>query len=87
MASPSGVLEVVAVEGGETKRYEWKGDAADREAARAAFEEVVARGGYLAMVVDSPRKMTQVRTFDEIEEIERERGAVTAQVSRQVVGG
>lgn len=85
----TGVLEILP---GDTdtsgiKRFEWNGDADDRAAARTAFEEVVAYGGVLATVVDAPGHATQVRTFDEVEEIERERGTVAVQVSRQIVGG
>ena len=85
MGKPTGVLDVSTSTGKET--YSWNGRSKDREATRAAFNELMKSGSYLAVVFDGPAKATQVRTFEEIEQIERERGVVTAQVSRSLVGG
>lgn len=81
----TGTLEIAGY--GTRTKYEWNGNVADREAARAAFDEAWAYGMTLASVVDSPGHETQVRSFDEIEKIEKERGVVTAHQSAPLVGG
>jgi hypothetical protein len=87
MDGKTGTLDVIDDVDGAVRRYEWNGDPEDRLAAWRAFDEVVAGGGFLATIVDGPREMTHVRSFTEIEEREREAGTVTAQISRQLVGG
>lgn len=81
----TGTLDVVLPT--EIKTFEWNGDVKDRQAAREAFEGMMRDGYYLAVVSDGPKKAHQVRTFDEIEEVERERGTVTARISTALVGG
>lgn len=88
MSEATGVLVIAGSPGREAEqRFEWNGNPEDRAVARAAFDRMLAEGGIFASVVDSPGRSTQVRSFDEVEAIERERGTVTAKVSRQVVGG
>lgn len=85
MSEPTGVLEIDRA--GKTTRYTWNGDAEDRAAARKAFEDATAMGAFLGVVLDAPGKGHQVRTFDEVEEVEREKGVVTARISSPLVGG
>lgn len=87
MSGTTGVLELLATDTRSGERFEWNGNPDDRAVARGAFDRIVAEGGYLATVVDTPSSGTHVRTFDEVEQVERERGTVTVQVSRQIVGG
>lgn len=81
----TGTLDILNDEGVE--HYGWNGDVRDRAVAREAFEAVLADGGVLAVVADSATKATQVRTWDDVEKVEAERGVVAVQVTRQVVGG
>jgi hypothetical protein len=85
MGSPTGQLVVRSHTG--TKTYEWNGRVEDREDARAAFLDVMETGGYLAVVHDEPGKSHQVRTFDEVLDVEKERGVVSAHISPALVGG
>lgn len=81
----TGILDVVTPR--ETKTFAWNGNVDDREAARAAFDEMMSKGGCLAIVHDTPGRAHQVSSFTEIEDIERERGVVSAQISPALVGG
>lgn len=85
MGSPTGVLKVITPAGTET--FEWNGIPEERQVARSEFERRMASGAYMASVVDSPGKSTQVRTFDEVEKVEKERGLVEARISPALVGG
>lgn len=85
MNGPTGVLDVVTATG--TRRYEWNGNPVDRAAARAAFDEMMKTGSFLAVIHDEPQKAHQIRTFDEIEQVEEERGVVSAQIGTALVGG
>lgn len=85
MGEATGVLKVVTPT--ETKTLRWNGVPEDKAAAKAEFEKRMATGAYLATVVDSPKSSTQVRTFDEIEAVEKERGLVEARISPALVGG
>lgn len=85
MSPKTGTLKVITPQ--ETLTYEWNGVKADRDAARAEFETRMESGAYLATVVESPHKSTQVRTFDEVEKVEQERGVVEARISSALVGG
>lgn len=71
----------------EKETFEWNGDVKDRAKAREAFEAATASGAFLAIVQEGPGKAKQVRTFEEIEKIEKEQGTVTVQVSPALVGG
>lgn len=86
MAEATGLLTIKR-ETGTTEEFTWNGDVKDRAAAKAAFEAAMAGGGKLAVAFDSPGKGKQVRSFEEIEQIEKERGVVSAQISTGLVGG
>lgn len=81
----TGQLDVITENGRET--YRWNGDQADRDAARAAFDKVIAETGGFAAVVDSPGKTRQVRSFDEVIERGDKTGTVTVQITRPIAGG
>lgn len=83
--TPTGVLKVDTPK--EHLTLEWNGVPEDREAAKAEFEKRMATGAYLASVVDSPGRATAVRTFDQIEQIEKDRGTVEVKVSPALIGG
>jgi hypothetical protein len=85
LSDVTGTLDVVTSQGVET--HQWNGNVEDRNAARAAFESLMKTGSYLAVVHDSPGKSHQVRSFDEVEQVEREKGVVEAQISPALVGG
>lgn len=68
-------------------RYEWNGNPHDRNVAREAFQQMMTSGYFFATVTESPGKARQVRTFAEVEEIERERGTVTVEVTTALNGG
>lgn len=85
MGKTTGMLEVLTPEKIET--YSWNGVKADRDAARAEFEKRMQSGMYLATVTDSPGHRSQVRTFDEVEQIEQTRGQVEVQISPALAGG
>ncbi len=81
----TGTLDVVTPKGVET--HQWNGNVENRATARKAFEAMMESGGFLAVVHDSPGRSHQVRSWDEIERVEKERGVVSAQVSTAIVGG
>lgn len=85
MADATGSLTVVSTAGRKT--YTWNGEVADKEAARAAFNGAMENGYFLATVVDSPGKLTQVGSFNEVLDVEKERGFVTAQITPSLQGG
>lgn len=86
MGEATGTLNVVTP--GAKESISWNGVPADREAARARFEEVMATKTYFAFAeAPTMKKAQQVRTFDEIEQIEKREGAVTATVQPSLVGG
>lgn len=60
---------------------------ADREAAKSEFESRVKSGAYMATVVDSPGKAHAVRSFAEVEEVEKQKGVVEVRISPAIVGG
>lgn len=80
-----GILEVRKPTGTET--FAWNGDPADRQAARSAFESLMRTGQYMASVSISKGRSEQVRTFAEVEAIEKERDYVEAVISPALVGG
>lgn len=81
----TGTLDVVTPMG--TQQLTWNGVVEDREAARAAFDAVMGTGAALAVVFDGESRGHQVRSFTEIEEVEKERGVVHAQISPALIGG
>ncbi len=85
MGEATGTLDIVRT--GVKQTLTWNGHEPDRQAARAAFEELMRSGSYLATVADGPRTGHQVRTFDEVEQVEKERGVVSVQISHAIVGG
>lgn len=87
MSEATGTL--VVRELGVTTTYAWNGNPEDKEAARRAFNDFASRTSYVAVAFDSPKAKTgsRVRTFEEIEQIEAERGVVVAQITRGLVGG
>lgn len=88
MSDKTGTLTVTEIDqyyNDVQKTYEWNGHQPDRDKAREAFNRAAARG--LAIVHDSPGKATQVRSFDEVEQIEKERGYVQVQVTPGLRGG
>lgn len=85
MGEPTGVLTIKKGDVKET--YSWNGDVQDRAAARNAFDAMMAQGGVLAVAFTSPGKGKKVSSFSEIEEIERETGVVSAQITTGLVGG
>ena len=85
MGEATGTLDVVRAGAKET--YSWNGDLNDRAAAKAAFESLMSTGSWLATVADGPRTSHQVRSFDEVEQVEKERGVVSVQISHALVGG
>jgi hypothetical protein len=72
---------------GDVRNYAWNGNPADRAIARAAFKALSVTGSFLAATVDAPGRMTQVRSFDEIEATEARTGTVEVEVTRPLVGG
>lgn len=85
MSGVTGTLDVLGPRG--VKTFTWNGNVKDRETAQAAFTELMKSGSYLAVVHDSPGKSHQVRDFDEVLNIEKERGSVSAQISPGLAGG
>jgi hypothetical protein len=87
VSSKTGMLTVISPTG--TDVYEWNGIQSERDAAKAVFIDRMKTGNYLASA--APTKdaghREQVRTFDEVEQIEREHGQVTVQISTALVGG
>lgn len=83
--APTGTLDVVTPM--ETTTLSWNGEVEDREAARNAFDALMKGGFALAVVFDGEDRGHQVRSFTEIEEVERERGVVHAQISPALIGG
>jgi hypothetical protein len=77
-------LEIVELKG--TDVYEWNGVVEDRDLARGAFDRAVASGA-LAVAYDSPKTGTVVRSFTDVEEIEKEKGTVTVRVTKPLAGG
>lgn len=86
MAEATGLLTIKESDG-TTKEFSWNGDVTDRAAAKAAFDAAMSEGGKLAVAFDSPGKSRQVRSFTEVEQIEKERGVVSAQITTGLVGG
>lgn len=85
MGAATGVLKVVLPVGEET--FEWNGIPKERAQARAEFEKRMGNGQFLATVVDAPGQRSQVRSFAEIEKIEKERGEVFVVMTPALVGG
>lgn len=83
--SVTGTLKVVTPEG--ITPYTWNGNPVERAEARAAFDELMKTGAYMATVVEGPKNATQIRSFDEAEIIEKERGVVEVRVSPALAGG
>ena len=83
--APTGMLEIISP--GKTETLTWNGIVEEREAARAAFEKAVRTGYFFASVVDSPGKSHQVRTFAEVEDVEKERGVVSVRIHPSIQGG
>ena len=87
MTDKTGTLTVISATG--TDVYEWNGVQADRNAAKAVFNDRMATGNYLASaaVTKDARSREQVLSFSEVEQIEREHGQVEVQISPALVGG
>lgn len=85
MGPATGTLDIVR--GAERRTYAWNGNVEDRAVARQAFEDAIAAPGTLAVAFTSPGKGKQVRSFQDVEEIERETGVVSAQVTTGLKGG
>jgi hypothetical protein len=85
MTEMTGLLQVVTPAGTET--FEWNGNPLERAAAKTEFEARMATGTYLASVRTSARSWSQVRSFSEVELVEKEQGKVEAKISPALVGG
>lgn len=85
MGPATGTLDIVR--GAEKKTYAWNGNVEDRAVARQAFDEAIGVPGSLGIAFTSPGKGKQVRSFQDVEEIERETGVVSAQVTTGLKGG
>jgi len=85
MSKITGVLEVLTPSGIET--FQWNGDPVDRDQARKEFEARMSTGMYLATVSTGPKSKTQIRSFSEAEQIEKELGQVEVTISPALVGG
>lgn len=85
MSKSTGILRVVTPAGIES--FEWNGVQADRVAARTEFEARMETGTYLASVRMGERNWSQVRSFSEVELVEKEMGMVEAKISPALVGG
>lgn len=83
--SATGTLKVIHPDG--TTTLTWNGVVEDRERARARFNELTESGCYMAMVFETGSKARQVTTFEEIEQVEKERGFVEAKLQPAIVGG
>lgn len=81
----TGTLNVRA--GARQDTYQWNGDVEDRSLARHRFEELAMTGHYLMVAYTEPTKGTQVRSFDEVEDLERQHGTVTVEATTALVGG
>lgn len=86
MGAATGTIEIHQGSGSR-EVYAWNGNPEDRAQARAAFEAAMKRGSVFAAAVVSPGRATQVRTFEQIEDIERTQGQVTVQVNPALRGG
>lgn len=85
MGAATGTLKVTTPKGTDT--FSWNGIPKERAAARATFERLMASGNYLASVVDAPGRQTQIRTFDEAEQVEKQKGVVEVRMTPAIVGG
>jgi len=85
MSKDTGVLEVLTPSGVET--FRWNGDPQDRAKARKEFEARMESGMYLATVATGPKSKTQIRSFSEAEQIEKQKGLVEVTISPALVGG
>lgn len=85
MEGATGTMEIKTGHTRET--YSWNGNDDDRARARAVFHRMLTIGGALATVWDAPHTGHQVRSFAEVEQVERERGTVRVTITPQVRGG
>ena len=85
MTDMTGLLQVVTPAGTET--FEWNGNPVERAAAKTEFEARMKTGTYLASVKLGPKAWSQVRSFSEVEQYEKEQGSVEARISPALVGG
>ena len=86
MTDKTGTLTVISPTG--TNVHEWNGIQADRDRAKAVFDSLLATGNYLASAgMVGTRTRDQVRTFSEVEKMEKEFGQVEVQISPALVGG
>lgn len=71
----------------ETQTFSCNGVKADRQRCKEEFETIMRSRQYFAFVETSPGKGTQVSTFKEIEELEKQFEQVTVQIQPALQGG
>ena len=86
MSEKTGTLMVISPSG--TDVFEWNGIQADRDKAKAEFDARMETGNYLASAgMVGARSRDQVRSFSEVEQMEKQFGQVEVQISPALVGG
>lgn len=83
--STTGTLSVVTPDG--VSRYDWNGNIEDRKRAREAFNDAMGSGYFLAVIQEGPGKARQAKSFEDVEQVEKEKGTVEVQISTALVGG